>query len=178
MDPIIISKKKYNFRAILALIIVIFAFFFSLKFLLHPSEYIYFGLPSKEIVVIFSVIGLLSCLIVAFVIMKVMFRKNTFLRIDKHGIYDGFSLYDCKFIKWEEISRIKIINYNYNNYIAIFTTKRLQKEKGINLLFYKMNEFSMGTPYIITSGYLDCSFKELERIILDAYKENKITSRK
>lgn len=173
MDPIIIKKKKYNVRAILALITVIFGFLFSLEFLLHPSEYIHFRLRSKEIVIIFSVIGLVSCFIAAFVILKVMFRKNAFLRIDKHGIYDGFSSYDCKFIKWEEIDRIHTINYNYNNYIAIFNTKRLQKEKGINLLFYKMNEFSMGTPYIITSGYLDCSFKELEQFILDAYKKNK-----
>ncbi len=107
-----------------------------------------------------------------------IFLENAFLRIDKEGIYDGFSLYDHKFISWEEIYRIKIISYNYNNYIAIFTTKRLQKEKGIKLLFYKLNEFSMGTPFILTSGYLDCSFKELERLVLDAYEKSKRKSRK
>ena len=36
-----------------------------------------------------------------------------------------------------------------------------------------MNEKSMGTPYIITSGDLDCSFKELERLILESYNQSK-----
>lgn len=178
MNSIIINKKKYNFRAILVLIIVTFGFFFSLEFLFHPSEFIYFRLPRKEIVIIFSIIGIISCVLAAFIIIKMIFLENAFLRIDKEGIYDGFSLYDHKFIAWEEIYRIKIISYNYNNYIAIFTTKRLQKEKGIKLLFYKLNEFSMGTPFILTSGYLDCSFKELERLVLDAYEKSKRKSRK
>ena len=31
----------------------------------------------------------------------------------------------------------------------------------------------MGTPYIISSGYLDCSFSELEKVINDSFIKNK-----
>lgn len=31
----------------------------------------------------------------------------------------------------------------------------------------------MGTPYLISSGYLDCTFKELEQFILESYNQYK-----
>ncbi len=173
MKTIIINKNRNYFRPILALIIIIWAFYFGFKFLLYPSEHISFLFRTKEIVVIFSTVGILSCFLGIFIIIKSMFRKNAFLKIDEQGIYDGFSFYNNKLIKWQEISRIETIRYNYNNYIAIFTKRTLNKEKGINYLLYKINELSMGTPYIISSGYLDCSFSELEKNVNDAFLDNK-----
>lgn len=114
---------------------------------------------------------IIACLLGISFIIRSIFRKNAFLKIDKEGIYDGFSLYHNKLIKWQEINRIETIRHNYNNYIAIFTKNRLNKEKGINHLLYKINELSMGTAYIIYSGYLDCSFRELEKVIKDAFLE-------
>ena len=46
-------------------------------------------------------------------------------------------------------------------------------EKWISSIFFKINQISMGTPYIITSGDLDCTFEELERLILESYNQSK-----
>lgn len=143
------------------------------EFLLYPSKHTYFLLRTKEIVIIFSIVGIIVLPLAIIMVLRSMLRKNVFLKIDKQGIYDGFSLYNNKFIKWEEINRIETIRHNYNNYIAIFTKRELNKEKGINYLLYKINVFSMGTPYIISSGYLDCSFSELEKTVNTAFLEYK-----
>lgn len=169
MKEIIVNKNRNYFKPVLALIIIIGALYFLIfRFLRYPAEHTYFLLRTKEIVVIFSIIGIIICLLVMYIVVKNLFRKNIFLKIDGQGIYNGFFFYDNKFIKWSEIDRIETIRH-YNNYIAIFVKKISNKEKGINRLFYKINELTMGTPYIIYSGDLDCSFSDLEKNINEMF---------
>lgn len=177
MKEIIIKRNKNYFKPVLMVALMLYVLYgLIFEFLLYPAKHTYFLLRTKEIVVIFSIVGIMVLPLGIFLVVKGMFRKNAFLKIDEKGIYDGFSFYNNKFIRWKDISRIETIRHNYNNYIAIFTEKTLNKEKGINYLLYKINELSMGTPYIISSGYLDCSFNELEKTINDAflaYKKSK-----
>lgn len=174
MKEIIIKKNKNYLKPVLLIALMLYVLYgLIFKFLLYPAEHTYFLLRTKEIVVIFSIVGIIVLPLVIFIIIKSMFRKNAFLKIDQQGIYDGFSFYNNKFIKWEEVSGVETIRHNYNNYIAIFIKRTSNKEKGINYLLYKINEFSMGTPYILYSGYLDCSFRELEKVINHAFLEYK-----
>lgn len=173
MEEITIKKNGNYFRPILALIVLVSLLYCGYKFLRDPADHISFLLRTKEIVVLFSIGGTLASSLGIFIIIKSLFRKNAFLKIDREGIYDGFSFYDNKFIKWEEITRIKTIRHNHTNYILIFTKRVLNKEKGINYLLYRINNFSMGTPYVISSGYLNCSFKELEKVLNDSFLEYK-----
>ncbi|MDA6071083.1 hypothetical protein NJT12_15820 [Flavobacterium sp. AC] len=173
MKTIIIEKNKNYFKRIAIMLLMIFVLCGLVNFLCYPSEHTYFLLPTKNTVIIFSIVGIITCALVIFLLLKSIFRKDVFLRIDEQGIFNGFFLYTKKLIKWEEISKIETIKYNYNNYIAIFLKETPNNEKGISSLFFKMNEKSMGTPYIITSGDLDCSFDELERLILEGYNQSK-----
>ncbi|MBS4040152.1 MAG: hypothetical protein KGZ81_06085 [Flavobacteriales bacterium] len=173
MKTTIINKNKNYFKRIGIIVLMFFVLYILVKFLRYPSEHTYFLLPTKNTVIIFSIVGIVSCCLAIFLIIKSIFRKDVFLKIDEEGIYNGFFLYNKKLIKWEEISKIETIKYNYNNYIAIFLKETPNNEKGISSLFFKMNEKSMGTPYIISSGDLDCSFEELERLILESYNQSK-----
>jgi hypothetical protein len=173
MKKTIINKNKNYFKRIGIIVLMVFVLYILVKFLRYPSEHTYFLLPTKNTVIIFSIVGIVSCCLAIFLIIKSVFRKDVFLKIDEEGIFNGFFLYNKKLIKWEEISKIETIKYNYNNYIAIFLKETPNNEKGISSLFFKMNEKSMGTPYIITSGDLDCSFDELERLILESYNQSK-----
>lgn len=173
MKTTIINKNKNYFKRIGIIVLMVFVLYILVKFLRYPSEHTYFLLPTKNTVIIFSIVGIVSCCLAIFLIIKSVFRKDVFLKIDEEGIFNGFFLYNKKLIKWEEISKIETIKYNYNNYIAIFLKETPNNEKGISSLFFKMNEKSMGTPYIITSGDLDCSFDELERLILESYNQSK-----
>src|SRR5690554_1876756 len=170
MKEIIIKKNRNYFKPIVILLLMLGALYVLIfKFLRNPSEHTYFLLRTKEIVVIFSIVGIIVCPLVIFLVSKNLFRKNTFLKIDELGIYDGFSIYDNKFIKWDEVDKIETIRHNYNNYIAIFLKRTVNKEKGINRFLYKLNEITMGTPYIISSGFLACSFSELEKNINEMF---------
>lgn len=173
MITIIIKKNKNYFKRIAIIVLMIFVLFGLIDFLRYPSKHTYFLLPTKNMVIIFSIVGIIACALVIFLVIKSIFRKDVFLKIDEEGIFNGFFLYNKKLIKWKEISKIETIKYNYNNYIAIFLKETPNNEKGISSLFFKMNQISMGTPYIITSGDLDCSFEELERLILESYNQSK-----
>lgn len=174
MKEIIIKKNRNYFKPTVVLILMFCTLYFLFfKFLLHPAEHTYFLLRTKEIVVVFSIIGIMSCFLGIYIVTKSLFLKNAFLKIDEQGIFNGFFLYKNKFVEWKEISRVETIRHNYNNYIAIFIKRTSNKEKGINYLLYKINEFSMGTPYIIYSGNLECSFRELEKVINDAFLDYK-----
>jgi len=176
MNEIIINRNRNYLSPLLIIALMVFMLYVLIfRFLRYPTDHIYFLLPTKEIVVIFSIIGIVTCLLIIFLTVRGIFKKDNFLRIDNQGIFNGFFLYKNKFIKWEEIKNIETIKYNYNNYIAIFPKKVSNKEKGLKRLFYKINELTMGTPYIIFSGDLDCSFSELEKNIKDMffkYKKN------
>jgi hypothetical protein len=167
MKAIILERNKNYLRPILSLIIIILVVYFGVIFFLNPTKHISFLLRTKESVVVFSMFGIIFSLLGIFIILKSILRKNAFLKVDNEGIYDGFSFYNNKYIKWEEVKRIETIRHNYNNYIAIFINKSLNKENGLSYILYKINELSMGTPYIISSGYLKCSFKYLEKTIND-----------
>jgi hypothetical protein len=173
MKTTIIKKNKNYFKRIAIIVLMGFFLYILVKFLRYPSEHTYFLLPTKNTVIVFSIFGIISCCLVIFLIIKSIFRKDVFLKIDGVGMFNGFFLYNKKLIKWEEISKIETIKYNYNYYIAIFLKETTNNEKGISSLFFKMNEKSMGTPYIITSGDLDCSFQELEQLILESYNQSK-----
>jgi hypothetical protein len=173
MKTTIIGKNKNYFKRIGILVLMVFVLYMLVEFLRYPSEHTYFLLPTKSTVIIFSIVGILSCSLVIFLVVKSILRKEVFLKIDGEGIFNGFFLYSKKVIKWKEISEIKTIKSNYNNYIAIFLKETPNNEKGISSLFFKMNEKSMGTPYIINSGDLDCSFEDLEQLILESYNQSK-----
>lgn len=173
MKAILIPRNNNYFRIIILIILVIFILYILSKFLLHPSKYTYFLMPTRNSVILFSIAGILTCLLVLYIILKNIFRKDAFLKIDEEGIFNGFSFYDKKNIRWSEISKIETIRYNYNNYLAIYLKETLNKEKGVSYLFFKINEKTMGTPYIITSGDLDCTFKYLEKSIQEAFVKYK-----
>lgn len=170
MKEIIINKNRNYLKPVLIIVLMLCLLYLLIfRFLRYPAEHTYFILRTKEIVVLFSVIGIITCSLVIFLTGRSIFKKDVFLKIDNHGIFNGFFLYKNKFINWEEVKNIETIKYNYNNYIAIFPKKISNKEKGLNHLFYKINEFTMGTPYIIYSGDLDCSFSELEKNINEMF---------
>ncbi|MNL43502.1 hypothetical protein D3C87_1660160 [compost metagenome] len=130
-------------------------------------------LPTKNSVIVFSVVGIFASILVLYIIVKNIFNNDAVLRIDNEGIFNSFFLYHKKNIKWEEISKIETIKHNNNNYIGIFLKEIINDEKGINSLFFKLNVMTMGTPYVIYSGDLSCSFEELKQLILESYNQSK-----
>ncbi|UZT96603.1 hypothetical protein ODZ84_15410 [Chryseobacterium fluminis] len=170
----IINKNRNYFKTIVVIVLILCTMYFLIfKFLLYPSEHTYFLLPTKNAVIVFSVFGILACLLALFLIIKTLFRKDAVLKIDENGIFNGFSFYKNKLIKWKEIDKIEIIRYNHNNYVGIFLRESKNNEKGINYFLYNMNKSSIGTAHIISSGDLDCSFEELEKAIFDSWEKYK-----
>lgn len=172
MESIIINKNRnYTRKIIIFFLILITIYFLGFKFLRNPSDHTYFLLPTKNSVIIFAIFGILACLLGIYIVFISIFTKNAFLRIDQNGIYSGFFIYNKKSIRWSDISRIEIIRYNNNNYIGLFLKELRNDEKFIKSLLFNINLKSMGTPYIIYHGDLECDFNELKDSIFESWKK-------
>ncbi|MET3034461.1 STM3941 family protein [Chryseobacterium sp. NRRL B-14859] len=174
MKSIIINKNKNYIRRIaIILLMFVILYFLGFKFLRYPSEHTYFLLPTENVVIVFSIFGILACLLAIYIVLKNIFRKKAFLKIDEDGIFNGFFLYKKKLVRWEEIAEIKTLRYNNNNYIGLFLKEVKNNERGIESLLFNMNQRSMGTPYIIYYGDLECSFEDLRKTIIDSWEKYK-----
>ena len=175
MEVIIHTKNKNRLLSVIILIIFLsILFYFLIIFLRNPSKHIFFLLPTKNIVILFSLVGMMIVFLVFLnILYNIFFNKNPVLRIDETGIYNEFCYYDKKKINWSEIKKIEAIKYNHNYYIGIFLKKIVNNEKGIKRIIFNLNHKSMGTPYLINYRSLDCSFKQLKREIFEAYNRNK-----
>lgn len=103
MKTTIIKRSKNYLRIIAIILLMVLTLYMSSVFLLHPTEHIYFLLPARNSVIIFSILGIMICILVIFLILKNITRKDAILKIDEHGIFNSFFFYQKKFIKWEEI---------------------------------------------------------------------------
>ncbi|OFM81469.1 hypothetical protein HMPREF2660_05995 [Weeksella sp. HMSC059D05] len=173
MKTIIIQGKKNYLKKIAVIAIMIALIYILVTWLKNPTNIQYFLLPTEWSVIIFSLTGIIISILVIYLFSRNFFIKNPLLKIDVEGIYFSFFVFRKKTIEWKEIDKIESIKYNHNNYIAIFLKESQNDEKGINALFYNMNKMTIGTPYVIYSGDLDCTFSELERLILESYNQSK-----
>lgn len=176
MKTIVIKKSKNYIKKSILMLLMIFVLYLLVDFFKNPSEHTYFLLPTKNSVIIFSLFGFISILIAMYFIFRSFFNKDGFLRIDKDGLFNSFFIYDKKSINWEEIKRIETTKYNYNNYVLLFLKETINNEKGIKSFYFSINKSTMGTPYFINVGDLDCTFEELREMIYEAYENSKKTS--
>jgi hypothetical protein len=93
INTIIINKNKNYFKRVGIIVLLVFVLYKLVNFLRYPSEHTYFLLPTKNTVIIFSIVGIVSCCMVILLIIKSIFRKDVFLKIDGEGIFNGFFLY-------------------------------------------------------------------------------------
>ena len=104
MSDIIFKKNKfkYLFIALLLLVIIIFTGYISTLFIFHPSEYIYWLMPNKLVVFLTGILGALASLVLLYIMIKSVFNKNFYIRINQEGLYLGIIQYSNKLIYWKD----------------------------------------------------------------------------
>ena len=173
MKQPILRKKKNDIGSLILILFSVLSLIILFDFMRYPSDYTYFLIPTRNSVVIFSIVGILTFLLFLYILLKNILRKDPYLKIDKLGILNDFFLHEKKLIRWEEISKIETIRYSNNNYIGIFLNENQNNEKGISWLFFKIYKISLGTPYIINPVEFDYNFNDLMKLILENYEESK-----
>ena len=180
MNNIIIKKNKLKFYTyfFISLLILTGALIMSFFWFLNPSKYIYWFLPSEEIVFIVSIIGIIFSSLGLFLSFFNIFNDDFYIRISDEGIFIGILPYDNRLVKWSEINLIKEKKINSNKYLIFFVDdvkmKFFKEKKWTARFFFKVNLNTQNTPYLLNSNMLNCSFEDLKKIVFqywDFYKK-------
>lgn len=105
---------------------------------------------------------------------KSLFKKTTGLIIDDYGITDYSNITGTGLIKWTDIKGMRTENTGRSKFILLFTVNPeiyLNKAGGSRKNIMEANMKLFGTPLILSSNGLKCSFKELEKLISDRLNE-------
>lgn len=177
MEKTLIIKKnriKFYIYFVLSTILLFGALAMSIIGSLNPSKYVYWFLPSKEIVFVVSVIGIIFTIMGLILVLYNVFNDKYYIEINNQGVFIGLLPYHNRFVRWEDIEEIEEKKINYNKYLVLFVKDPiLYLDNDNNLLhkfFFKMNLNMHGTPYFINTNSLDCSFEELKKNIIEYWK--------
>ena len=101
--------------------------------------------------------------------------------IDENGIFNnsvaGSIGRYVERIKWSDITEIKTRGILLSRFISIYVTKPddyINRARGFEKMFMKLNHKMYGTPIFIVSATLKCDFTELEMTLYDKFNEHKI----
>jgi hypothetical protein len=174
MKEIIIALDKK--KVILLLIAGIGFVFLSFWFMAKPSDFINFITRSEIIVFTAGILGVAFFGVASVFLFIKLFDKKPGLVINKEGIIDNTHSSSLGLINWSEITKIykkKVISTE----ILIIEIRNpetyIQKANGLKKIGLRQNLKSYGTPITLTSVGLQCSFDELERLVLESYNQSK-----
>lgn len=169
-----IEKKTYKIAMIL--MIIVFAFFCCIVAVQNPEKYTFILLPSKYLVLTFSILGILVMPYLFVYLYRLLLSKSSYFVINENGIYNGLSFLEEKNILWKEVVAIDTVKYQ-----GIFRIRI--KMKDYNIYLNKLNFFSkyiaeetikeMGTPILIDNVYLKSDFIDLSNMIFKYWEEYK-----
>ncbi|WPO81607.1 STM3941 family protein [Chryseobacterium sp. JJR-5R] len=169
------NKLKYLFIIILLLAILFSTLYFSTLFVLSPSKYLYTLMPNV-IVFFVGILGFLGCSVLLYIIVKSIFNKEFFIRINKNGLFIGIIQYSNKLINWNDIIKIEIIEINSIQHIIIYI-KNIEhyksQEKGIQKYFFESRTKKYDTPFVINTSALSSNANDIMESIVSYWKKFK-----
>lgn len=174
MKEIIIALDKK--KLILLLFAGVVFTFFSFWFILKPSDFVNFITRSENIVFIAGILGLIVFGLGSVLLFFKLFDNKPGLIINERGIIDNSNSSSIGLIKWSDITKIsqkKVVSTKFLLVEISNPEDYIQKANQMKKLSLKQNLKTYGTPITITSVGLQCSFEELERMILESYNQRK-----
>lgn len=148
----------------------------SLLFILYPKNFISFIFFSERIIKNIGYVGLPFFGLVSILLFKKLFDNKPGLIINAKGITDNTNSSSIGLIKWSDITKIsqkKVVSTKFLLVEIRNPEDYIKKANRLKKLTLKQNLSTYGTPITLTSVGLQCSFEELERLILESYSQSK-----
>jgi len=95
-------------------------------------------------------------------------KPSPALILNRSGILDNSAIVSPGYLKWEEISRMKIINYRGKRFLGILPKDieiNLSKQNLLKRILYQINLSSFGVPYIIAEQNIPLKLEPLISLI-------------
>lgn len=167
------SKLKIGLVFLGALMFVVL----SIMILLDKEGFTSIMFRSEIMNKVVAVIAILFFGTVCITIPWKLFRNNIGLIINDKGIIDKSNLSSIGLIEWEDITGIRTEKVQRTRFFVIDTNKPKKYIDKANSKFKQRlligNNRMYKTPLSITLTILNVRFSELEKLLIDSYKENK-----
>lgn len=168
-----ISNKKFSLLVVGCLIFITL----SILFIIKPDDFVTFLVRNTLFIKFAGILGLLFFGFALYsMIQKKILDGNIGIIINDEGIIDNSSFVSVGLIKWEDIVSIEKSNVVSTSFLLIKVKdpkKYIDATKGIKSKLLKGNYNSYGTPISISANFINCSFTQLENVILNSFENYK-----
>ncbi len=162
-------------KILLLLLLGIVFFLISVILITKPSEFLNYKMRSEKLILIIGWVGFILFGIITMFLFIKLFDSKPGLVINKKGILDNTSTNPSGFIKWSDIISVVVKKSGYIQFILIKVknpNEYIERSGRINRIALKQNTREHGTPLVLTSTSLKCSFEELKKYISENLPEN------
>ncbi|RST27722.1 STM3941 family protein [Chryseobacterium lacus] len=170
------NKLKYLYFISVLLIILLASVYISIVFIYTPSEYIYWLMPNELSVFLVGASLAVCSLIILYILIKSVFNRNFYIRINQDGLYLGIIQYSNKLIHWKDITGIESVEINGIKHILIYI-KNIEcykkYEKGIQKYFFVSRNEKYKTPFVINVSALSDNFNDIIKSIIANWEKFK-----
>lgn len=131
---------------------------------------------TPEMIQTIGVIGIVFFGIIIIYGIRKLFEKKVGLIIDSKGITDNSNASSIGLIEWNDIKKIRTEQIMSTKFLLIdIVNPEKYIEKATNRIQAKLLKTNMriyNTPISITSNSMNCSFQELQKLILTEFERN------
>ena len=175
MKPTIIksSNKKFLLLSAGSLMFTIF----SILFIMIPNKFTTLLIRSTISIQFIGILGLSFFGLALFMIIKKkIFDKHIGIEINEEGIIDNSSFVGVGLIKWEDIISIDKRNVQSTRFLLINVRNPQHYISNSSRFKSKLlngNYKVYGTPISISANFINCTFTQLEEIVLNNFERFK-----
>lgn len=168
-----LSKKKM-YKSIVVLIIFLLI---CLLFVFYPDTFTSVIFRSKYLIFLIGISGIIFSILYLYPIINKLYKLNIGLEINENGIINNTEYLNLGLIKWSDINNVRVKEFGKGRYLLLDLKNEedyLNKLNSIVFKFYaKFNKVQYGTIVHIAHSTLECTFEELEQLIIEGYEGNR-----
>lgn len=167
-----LSKKKI-YKTIFVLIIFLSI---CLLFVFYSDTFTSVIFRNKYLIFLIGISGITFSILYLYPIINKLYKFNIGLEINENGIINNTEYLNLGLIKWSDVNNVRVKEFGKGRYLLL----DLKNEKDyVNKLnstvfkFYaKFNKVQYGTIVHIAHSALECTFEELEQLVIEGYNSS------
>lgn len=167
------SKKKM-YKTIIVLIVFLLI---CVLFVFYPNTFTSVIFRSKYLIFLIGISGIIFSVLYLYLLINKFCKLNIGLEINENGIINNSEYLDIGLIKWSDVNNIRVKEFGKGRYLLLDLKNEEDYFSRLNsavFKFYaKFNKVQYGTIVHIAHSTLECTFEELEKLIIEGYDSSK-----
>lgn len=166
------KKKMYKSIAVLIIFLLI-----CLLFVFYPDTFTSVIFRSKYLIFLIGISGIIFSILYLYPIINKLYKLNIGLEINENGIINNTEYLNLGLIKWSDVNNVRVKEFGNGKFLLLDLKNEddyLNRLNSIVFKFYaKFNKVQYGTIVHIAHSTLECTFEELEKLVIESYDSSR-----